>query len=191
MNKLTTILKNPFASLNERTLLIFGLSSFLVGVLLAHAVQLQIQILRINPLKEVSLLQVTLGHLTIVVVLSLVFYFLGKLINIKTRFLDILNTVLIALVPIYLLSLENINNYLRHQTTETLERIKTGGILTEPPYLLLLTSILSLVVLGYFVYLLFTGFKTATNAKKTWHFITFFVLLLLADFLCSGLINSI
>lgn len=191
MDKLIRILKNPFQWCSDLQLSISGGISFIAGILLAYIFNIQLQILRINPLAELNILKISIGHLIIVAAITLAYFALGRTINAKTRFIDILNTALVALSPVYLLFLQNANNFLYDETSKLLDALEKGNAVAQPSPIMILTSIISLLIIIYFVYLLFIGFKTATNAKKAWHYIMFFVLLFVIDAACSFLINSI
>ncbi|SFO15570.1 hypothetical protein SAMN05421741_1235 [Paenimyroides ummariense] len=192
MKKLLQLLKNPFALVEDKKLFLVGISTFIVGIFLAYYFQLQQQILRLNISETPNLKQVIISHVIIVVSLTIVFLILGKIINKKTRFIDILNTVLIALIPIYITFFQNFNNFLTEETSKMLNALKDGSIYTQsPPILFIFVGLTGLVFFIYYIYLLFIGFKTATNSKKIWHYTLFFVLLIITDILTSGLINSI
>lgn len=192
MKKLLQLLKNPFALVEDKKLFLVGISTFIVGIFLAYYFQLQQQILRLNISETPNLKQVIIWHVIIVASLTIVYLILGKIINKKTRFIDILNTVLIALIPIYITFFQNFNNFLSEETAKMLNALKDGSIYSQsPPILFIFVGLAGLVFFIYYIYLLFIGFKTATNSKKIWHYTLFFVLLIITDILTSGLINSI
>lgn len=192
MNKILHILKNPFAVIEDRKLLAFGIISFISGVCLAYFFEIQMQILRVNPLKTPTLIESFIGHLIIVLALTAMLYSLGKFINKKTRLLDVINVALISMTPLYLIFFENFNGFMYKQTQRIEEAIRSGNLMEfQTPVLLIVTSILSVLILIYFIYLLFVGFKTVVHAKKTWQYFTFFGLLIITDLICSYLINSI
>lgn len=192
MKKLLQLLKNPFSALTDKQIVSIGIVSFIIGIFIAYQLQIQIQILRINPLEIPTLLQVAIGHLIILTSLTVPFFILGKIINNKTRFIDILSTVLIALIPLYVSLFQNINGFLTNETLKIENAIKDGTIYTQtPPILLVFVGLIGLAFFIYYIYLLFMGFKTATNSKKVWHYLLFFVVLIIVDILTSGLINSI
>ncbi len=192
MKKLLQLLKNPFALVEDKKLFLVGISTFIVGIFLAYYFQLQQQILRLNISETPNLKQVIIWHVIIVASLTIVYLILGKIINKKTRFIDILNTVLIALIPIYITFFQNFNNFLTEETSKMLNALKDGSIYSQsPPILFIFVGLAGLVFFIYYIYLLFIGFKTATNSKKIWHYTLFFVLLIITDILTSGLINSI
>lgn len=192
MKKIGQLLKNPFAVLSDKQILLTGIIAFVIGIFLAFQFQIQLQILRINTLKIPSLLEVVIGHLIILICLTISFFILGKVINKKTRFIDILSSVLISLIPLYISLFQNINGFLSNETSKIENAIKDGTIYTQtPPILLIIVGLVGLCFFIYYIYLLFVGFKTATNAKKVWHYLLFFIILIAIDLLTSGLINSI
>lgn len=192
MNKLLQYIKNPFEISSDKSLTTIGIILFIIGIILAYFFQIQLQILRVNPLVKLTITDIIIGHLIIMLALTIVYFILGKIINRKTRLLDILNTVLISIAPLYLIFFQNINGYLYNEVYQIEEAIKSGGILNiKTSFFSVIISIIGILITIYFIYLLFVGFKTATNAKKIWQYVLFFTLLLIADFICSGLINSI
>ena len=192
MNKLLQYIKNPFETSNDKNLTIIGIILFIIGIILAYFFQIQLQILRVNPLVKLTITDIIIGHLIIMLALTIVYFILGKIINRKTRLLDILNTVLISLAPLYLIFFENINGYMYEEIYQMEEAIKSGGMLNiKTSIFSVIISVISISITIYFIYLLFIGFKTATNAKKIWHYVLFFAILFITDLLCSGLINSI
>lgn len=192
MKKIVHLLKNPFAVLTDKQILLTGVVAFVIGIFLAFQFQIQLQILRINTLKIPNLLEVVIGHLIIIICLTVSFFILGKVINKKTRFIDILSSVLISLIPLYISLFQNINGFLSNETSKIENAVKDGTIYTQtPPFLLIIVGLIGFCFFIYYIYLLFVGFKTATNAKKIWHYLLFFVILIAIDLLTSGLINSI
>jgi|SRR5690606_18822667 len=192
MKKIIPILKNPFSVIDEKKLFIAGVVSTIVGIFISYIVQIQMQILRLNTLDTPTITQVIFGNLIIISSLTIVFCILGKIINKKTRIIDILNVVTIALVPLYISLFQNINGFLTAETTKIENAVKDGTIYNQSlPLLLICITLIGLCFFVYYIYLLFIGFKTATNAKKAWQYALFFILLIAVDLLTSGLINSI
>ena len=192
MKKLLQILKNPFEISSDKSLTTTGIILFTIGITLAYFFQIQLQILRVNPLVKLTITDIIIGHLIVLSALTIVYFILGKIINRKTRLLDILNTILISIAPLYLIFFENINGYMYYEIYQMEEAIKSGGMLNiKTSIFSVIISVISISITIYFIYLLFIGFKTATNAKKIWHYVLFFVILFITDLICSGLINSI
>lgn len=186
------VLLNPFAKIEDKKLLTLGLIAYITGLFIAFSMKMEIQILRINPLTTLSLPKILLNHSVIIISLSLSFFCIGKIINNKTRFIDILNTVFIALIPYYISLFQNINGYLTKETEKVMDAFRKGDLLAlTPSFLFIVVTLMGLLFFIYYIYLLFVGFKTATHSKKIWHYVLFFVTLLIVDILVSMIINSI
>lgn len=189
--KIINYLRNPYRWLQDRNLLTISVFSLLIGMIISHFCQVEFQVLRINPLNEVSWIKAFFNQLIIIAVPTVLFFITAKIINKKTRLLDILTTVTVALIPYYILALQNINHFLTNETHAIEEAMKSGNFTDYlPSPLFILLSILSLVFIAYYIYLLVTGFKTATNSKKAWHYILFVLALILSDIIASIIINT-
>lgn len=119
---------------------------------------------------------------------------MGKIINSKTRFIDLLVTVLIARIPLYILPIFNINNAIsnisqklikikdpsRIPQIETSEWLLTGGF-----------GILTIVCLIWAFVLMYNGYKTATNAKGIKPVILFIVAIIFAEILSKVILSII
>ncbi|WP_177764570.1 YIP1 family protein [Flavobacterium sp. I3-2] len=185
------ILLNPFAILSDKKQTIIGLISLIFGILIAHFMTINIQILRIDPVENVSLLKSFLNLIICILFLSLAFFGIGKIINKKTRFIDIINTVLLSFIPVYISLFQNLNHFLNNEIDKLIQTLKNGDIYNlSPPILFLIVGLVGFVFFIYYVYLLFIGFKTATNSKKAWHYVLFFATLIIVDLLTSYIINS-
>jgi len=192
MKKILQILLNPFATISDKKQTTIGITSLIIGILIAYFMNINLQILRIDPVSEVNLDKAFLNQIIITVFLTASFFGIGKIINKKTRFIDILNGVLISFIAIYISLFQNINNYLTNETNKIFEAIKEGNIYNiSPSIIFILISLIGLFFFVYYIYLLFMGFKTATNAKKAWQYVLFFATLIIIDLITSYLINSI
>ncbi len=186
------VLLNPFAKIEDKKLLTLGLIAYIIGIFIAFSMKIELQILRINPLSTIDLPKILLNHSVITICLSLAFFGIGKIINKKTRFIDILNTVFIAFIPYYISLFQNINGYLTNETGKVMDALRQGTILNlTPSFLFIMVTLVGLLFFIYYIYLLFIGFKTATHSKKIWHYVLFFATLVVIDLIVSMIINSI
>lgn len=186
------ILLNPFAVLSDKKQTIIAVTSLMLGTLLSYFFHVNVQVLRINPLNDLSFMEVLLDQVILILILTISFFGIGKIINKKTRLIDIFNGICIAFIPIYISLFQNLNNFLTNETNKLMEAISNGDIYNmSPPILLLIVGLIGFVFFIYYIYLLFIGFKTATNAKKAWHYVLFFSTLIIIDILTSFIINSI
>lgn len=192
MNNLLKILKNPYAIVEDKKLLIIGIFSFVLGIIISYFMQMKIEIIAINSVSNYKISSILLNQSINVLTLTFILYGLGKFINKKTRIIDILNSVLIALIPLYIGLFQNTNNFIVNEGTKVFTAIENKVIHQyKPPILFLPIVLIVIVLIVYHIYLLFIGFKTATNAKKAWHYVLFFILLIVVDLFASTLINSI
>lgn len=182
-------LLNPFEKYSEKQLLIFGILFLLIGSFLGYQFNaLFDSILHISFPDNISFINHLLQNIALTLILTVFLFALGNYFNSKTRFIDILNSSLIARVPFYLTTLVNINDAsstISNKLLESLNDLKNITISTQDYFVLFLTSILSLVGIIWLSILLWNGFKTATNAKTTKQIVLFILVILIANFASS------
>ena len=184
---------NPFEKYTENKLLVFGLVCLIIGSYIGYLFNAYFDsILHISFIKNSGFIATLIQNVIIAILLAIVLYALGKYINPKTRFVDVLNVSLIARIPFYFSSLVNINNSTYILTEKLInDKFSIENIeFSSSDYLVLLFSaMLGLLVIIWFAILLWNGFKTATNAKTNKDIILFIVSLLIANFISSHLIQ--
>ena len=182
-------LLNPFEKFSENQLLIFGILFLLIGSFLGYQFNaLFDSILHISFPDNISLINHLLQNIILTLILTVFLFALGKYFNSKTRFIDILNSSLIARIPFYLTTLVNINDTsstISSKLLESLNDLKNITISKQDYFILFLTSILSLAGIIWLAILLWNGFKTATNAKTTKQIVLFILVILIANFVSS------
>ena len=118
----------------------------------------------------------------------------GKLINNKTRCIDILSATMIARIPFYFITFFNANNKAYAISERILTLVKSNQINTlealDVFYLMLMTFAI-IASLIWSMVLLFNGFKTAVNAKETKHTLFFIGTLIFAEILSKILIINL
>jgi hypothetical protein len=180
-----TILFNPFEKYSEKQLLLFGFLFAIVacglstllngrfdGVLDLHFVEKTTFI--------ISLIDMVIG----ISILTFLLFIIGKLINRKTRLIDILSASLIAKIPFYFLLFFNINNkmfLITNKLLDSLSQKKAINLETLDLSLLVYSGIATFMCLIWSVILLYNGFKTATNVKETKHIILFILSIITAE----------
>jgi len=186
------ILLNPFAILSDKRQTIIGIISLIIGIALIYIFQIQIEIIGLHIAENLKLQNASINQLIIVCLLTLAFFCIGKIINKKTRIIDILNTILLAFIPIYISTFINFNGYMDEQNNKIYEAFINNNVNEiKLPFLFLVISVFMILMIVYYFYLLFIGFKTATNSKKAWHYVLFFATLIIIDLLTSYIINYI
>jgi hypothetical protein len=149
-------------------------------------------LLDVHQFEKVSLLLVTQENAINIAVMTVLLFVFGKIINSKTRFIDILNSVLIFRIPFFIISvlikipfMENFGKNVA-KNSNNIEHLKVDPIELAA---VLSIAMFFLVLLGYSIWLLFIGFKTATNCKKTTNYVVFGILIILGEVLTKIFIN--
>ena len=184
---------NPFEKYTENKLLVFGLVCLIIGSYIGYLFNAYFDsILHISFIKNSEFIATLIQNVIIAILLAIVLYALGKYINPKTRFIDVLNVSLIARIPFYFSSLVNINDSTYILTEKLINNkfsIENIEFSTSDYIVFLFSTTLGLLLIVWFAILLWNGFKTATNAKKSKEIILFIVSLLIANFISSYLIQ--
>ncbi len=174
------LLFKPFEYYSESKLLIVGTIATIIGTYLATLFHARFDgILDLHfvdsSIKGQVVLDVIINSLTLVILL----FIAGKFINNKTRFIDILNTSLVAKIPMYLLVFLNINNSVAFPTTTDINEIQQFAM--ENIGMILALAVLSIIAVVWYIALLYNGFKTATNGKGTKLILYFIGVIILAE----------
>lgn len=187
-------LYNPFELYSERQLLIFGLVMTLIGSFLGYLFNGRFDgIIDFHLLESVTFFEVVLDNFFNTVLLTTLLFITGKLINSKTRFVDVLNASLLARIPFYILPFFNFNNVMYDVSNRTYSIIVAGSfnaISTPDMILLMLFSFVAICTLIWFSVLLWNGFKVATNAKGIKNIILFIFTILVAEVVSKYLITT-
>lgn len=187
-------LYNPFELYSERQLLIFGLVLTLIGSFLGYLFNGRFDgIIDFHLLESVTFFEVVLDNFFNAVLLTMLLFINGKLINSKTRFVDVLNASLLARIPFYILPFFNFNNVMYDVSNRTYSIIVAGSfnaISTPDMILLMLFSFVAICTLIWFSVLLWNGFKVATNAKGIKNIILFIFTILVAEVVSKYLITT-
>lgn len=191
------ILFNPFEKYSEKTLLIFGIVATFLGSFLGYLMNARFDgIVDMHLVREVQFQTILIDNIINTLVLFILFFVFGKIINSKTRAIDILNVSLICRIPMYLVALGNIGGYLERATQSMLDGIDLDNLQNIPQFemldlfVILIFSVVSIGFLVWMIVLLWKGFKTATNTKRTRDIVIFIMLFILAEVLSKYLIGT-
>jgi len=188
MNK---IIINPFEKFTEVQLFALGIALTIGGSLLGFLFSARFDgVLDLHVAPGVTLAQPFIDNAINTVSLFLLLFIVGIIINKKTRFIDVFNTVLIARSPFYLLTLGNISGFMNG--IENKINPNDPLDINFSPTDILVLGVFSMFAVGFlvwFVALLYNGFKTATNLKSTPHKIAFGFTIILAEVLSKALIG--
>lgn len=167
---------NPFLKFDEKKLLIAGILVFVLNIFgcyyadfandsIFHYSNLDKEegiwnILKIN----------SLSYLLAVVII----FILAKILNSRTRFIDILNSVLISQIPLMVMIPVNGLPFYKKAVENLSENISTPqNIQFGDMTMVTVWGFASLILLIYSIVLYYNGFKTATNIKKWQHIVLF------------------
>lgn len=179
------IIFNPFQNYSEKQLITFGILAGIVGSLLALAFNGRFDgVLDLHFIEKTSISTTAIDLMINIFILSTLLFLVGKIVNKKTRLIDIIATSLIAKIPFYFLLFFNVNNKMYLATENLMEMVtknKPIAIETFDMIILVVSGIATFACLIWSIILLFNGFKTATNSKKTKHILFFALAIILAE----------
>ena len=188
-------LLNPFDKFSDKTLITASAWSTIIGVFLGFVCNARFDgIIDLHFGANISLLESLLFVFFDITILVILLFALAKLINNKSRLLDLLIAVLLARTPIYLLSIANIGNKMFDMGVIINQKISNGQIFDisiSMQFILVAMSIISFLAIIWFCILLFNGFKTATNIKQKKHILYFIAIVLIAEIVSKILISYI
>ncbi|WP_047419775.1 hypothetical protein [Cellulophaga sp. Hel_I_12] len=190
-----TILFNPFKKYQENTLLVIGIIATLLGSLVAYIFFARFDgAIDLHFTPDINLWQPFIDNSINIATLFVVLFVLAKYHNKKTRAVDILNAVLIARIPYYLVPLLNINNTISKATDQMMAivgdtiNINMAVIPVSSLIIISVFALISLVALVWYIILLFNGYKIASNAKGGLTILFFCLALILAEIMTKVII---
>ena len=173
---------NPFLKFDEKTLLIAGLVSITAVFSFGYSVGLQTDSLfhfrSID--SEDSLLKIILSTLVVYAISIVIFFVYGKIINKRTRLIDVVNPIFISQFIVILLLLISEIPLIKNAQKEIMASVENQSYEIDTISVVIITiySFVSLAITAYGIAILFNGFRTATNMKDWRHIVIFAVLLL-------------
>ncbi len=187
---------NPFEKNSENKLLLFGLVITAFGSYLGYLFNARFDgIFDLHFIKNTTLDQPFIDNLINIVSLFATLFLTGKIINTKTRIIDILNPILISRVPFYLLTFFNFRNCISDVTASIVENLNLKAMPTHiditpsSMILLMLFAMISILFLIWFIILLYNGFKIATNCKTSMHKLYFALSIVAAEIISKIIIS--
>jgi hypothetical protein len=188
-----TLLFKPFDRWSETVLISIGLGAALLGGFFGILFHARFDgALDLHFASDVSWKVTTVDLLIDFGSLFLFLYTVAKIINQKTRAADMLSTVLISRIPMYLLVVLNAGNVLAAEG----DRIARQAVAHEPITmsaigmgLMIVFIIMALLFAVWSVTLLWNGYRTASNAKGGKPVVLFIIALLLAEIVSKWLIS--
>ncbi len=190
-----TILFNPFKKYQENTLLAIGIVATLLGSFIGYIFFTRFDgAIDLHFTPDINLWQPFIDNSINIATLFVVLFVLAKYHNKKTRAVDILNAVLIARIPYYLVPFLNINNTISRATDQMMAivgdtiNINMAAIPLSSLLIISLFALIALAALVWYIILLFNGYKIASNAKGSLTILFFCLALILAEILTKVII---
>lgn len=161
---------NPVGNFDEKVLLLVGLTCLGLNIFLGSVLGFKMDSIVHVSLQTGSLQESAYTTIKSIALAIVLYYFLGLIINKRTRPVDIINTVLVAAIALFISAL--ILSFLPIQ-----DAALKGGEMPSIPDLIkvffILLVIAPLAILS--VIILYNGFKTATNLKSGFHVALFII----------------
>lgn len=182
-------LLNPFAYFDDKLLLIIGLIAHIFFSYVCYLADsyfpdfLSIQKVKI----DFSFVDIVYQNTRNVLIAILLLYLYGKFINAKTRFIDIVNVVLISRIAYYIVFITDFIPFVNVKINKVTEGVLSNNlaILQDPSTMIVIVTVgfFALFCMALLFYYLFIGFKTVTNMKnpkQTFGFVVVIFLLILS-----------
>ncbi|WP_293913270.1 MULTISPECIES: hypothetical protein [unclassified Sphingobacterium] len=166
------LLLKPFDDFSERSLFITGILFYFLGSLLAYFYHIKYNgFINIRLGESTAFYFPFINNLVNTVLPAVILFLFAKIIYAKTRFIDVLNTVLIARIVIYLTSVLVVLDKSKSATEKITRAVEAGDIKLETVskldlFVVIFIGILSLLIMIYYFYILIQGMKVAMNNKK-------------------------
>ena len=189
------LLYNPFETIPDKLLMLVGIISLGIGTVISYYSQVIFDgIFDAHEFPGITFIQAFAACVVNIVVVCILLFALGKIINPKTRMIDILNTSFLSRIPIYIISIIiglPLMKKIGTKITENLGDLPNLKFETSELIFLLAFSFFSLFMLVYSVIILVNGFRTATNAKKWQQYFGFAIVIIIAEIASKFIISYI
>ncbi len=193
-----TILFKPFEKYSEKQILIAGILLTSVGLLLASNFDATFDgALDVHFISGITFRMIMSDFLIVNVILIAMLYIAAKIVNNKTRLIDIASVTILSRSILYILSIFNVNGgmvlieskllKLKSEKSEMILSALSSGDLV----FLIISGFFSIMMVIWYVALLFNGYKIASNAKGSKSIVLFIIGLLLAEVVSKVLIYII
>lgn len=179
---------NPFERFDDKQLLVAGLLTVAAAIFTGYWTDSFFSsIYKINGLEKTSLQAVAIPTLVSFSFAIVILFILGKILNNKTRFIDIINTVLISQMSLVILQaftgISSIDKAQEHMISYQTNPAGPFPVLDFIVTLSMASFVITVLIYSITVY--YNGFKTATNIKKWQHIVLFGVVSLIMTIVCQ------
>ena len=187
---------NPFERYSEKQLLFIGIISTTLGCFFAIFFNARFDgILDLHFVEKVKISEPIFDVFINTFCLSVLLFLTGKYCNKKTRFIDIITSILISKIPFYILVFQNINQFSFQIVDKISKSLLTKNhsietITSTEMSFIIIGGILNLAFLAWSIILLFNGFKIASNAKNPKLILFFIGVILMSEIISKILISN-
>ena len=190
-----TVLLKPFEVYSEKKLLIIGTIVTILGSLSASYFNVRYDgAIDLHFVNNTTLYQPFIDNIINIISLCIPLFIVGKIINNKTRIIDIITVILISRIPFYIISLFNINNIVFNASKKLISinpAEKIAQIKNIEWFIIIMSAILTITALIWFISLLFNGYKIATNAKGGKSIFLFVISIIIAEIISKIILVNI
>lgn len=176
---------NPFERFSEKELALIGTVTLLLSVILFWwAGQTNDGVYHVSPKADLSLTEALIEAIAYTVLVAALLSGLGKVINPKTRIIDVLNATLIHRIPLTLGILVLQLPFIKTAMDKIVQAVKSNHMEALSGGTLWISTTVSFLLLAFFVcavILLVNGFRTAAHARKAIHYVLFAAALIMAE----------
>ncbi|MDM1045731.1 hypothetical protein HX004_13220 [Myroides sp. 1354] len=176
----------PFETIQERKLFGIGIAILLVASTVAYFTNARFDgVLDVHFTSTIKWYQPFIDNCINTLCLAILLFLLSRFLPTKARFIDILNVALICRIPLYFAPLTNIGNINQETSEFLIDNISNSSALSELPVfniaVLVLGGLVALLALVLMGFLLYRGYKNATNSKQVSHHVLLLVVVILAE----------
>ncbi|AZA93099.1 Yip1 domain [Chryseobacterium nakagawai] len=185
---------NPFERFDEKYLLLTGILAVFISIAVGYWTGTTFtSIYKISPVENPSFQIIAITTLLSFMAGIVILFILGKILNRKTRIIDIVNTVLISQLVLILFQCIGKISYIRLAGKNVIKyESNPSGAFPYLDFLIMISmTFISITTLIYSITLFYNGFKTATNIKKWQHIVLFCIVSLVTTLICQIIINKI
>lgn len=191
-----TILFNPFHKFQSKILIITGIVATVFFSVTAYLFQARFDgAIDLHFVNSIEMFEPLIDNIVVILTLSFLLFFAGKIVNRKTRFVDLLAASLIARLPFYLLMFFNFNSAIRNVSKTVTDGITSSNSIAEISnaniWLLLSFAFTGLILISWYLSLLYKGYKVSCNAKNNTAILYFIIAIIGAEILSKYLIHLI
>lgn len=186
---------NPFSKIPAKPMMMIGIIITVIGSFIAYFQKTIFDgIFDAHHNSLITYSQAITANIINIIVPCTLLFILARSINPKAKMIDLLNTSFYYRIPIYILVfISNVPSMMNLQLkiNNSMDEFSTIVFSGTEIFLMATFATISLLLLVYAIILLFNGFKTASNANKWQHYLSFILVLIISEYLSKFLIHAL